>query len=104
MGFSVREVTGFLLPSGMRRTTKIVAKARMGVDNPDWEQTLPDRRGGANPEWEDALMQLPRWGKDEDTLVLELWEFKRKSGQYTWLGGACSTCRLASAAGPPRLS
>lgn len=106
MGYSVRELTGFLLPSGIRRTAKVVAKARMGVDNPVTDQSEPDQKGGANPEWRDpeqARMTLPRWGKDEDTLVIELWECS-KGGRYTWLGGACSSFRPVSAASSPRLS
>ena len=98
MVLTVRELTGFLLPSGMRRSARSLVKARCGVSNPLSTQTLPDSRGGANPEWkvaEDALMQVPRWAGDEGKLVLEVYEFG-KNGRNTWLGGARCVCRCCA--------
>ena len=87
---TVREITGFLLPSGMRRSAKVVIKAKCGEENPVWASTLPDRKGGENPEWseeDDALMYVPRWGGDGGILVIGVYLFG-KNGRDTFLGGA----------------
>ena len=98
MVLSVRELTGFLLPSGMRRSAKTIVKAKCGAGNPLNAQTRPDSKGGANPVWkdpEDAQMSVPRWAGDDGTLVLEVYEFG-KNGRDTWLGGARYVCRLCA--------
>lgn len=91
MGLSVREISGMLLPSGLRRTTKVVVKAKCGVSNPLHATSGLDDKGGDEPVWkhpEEAMMVVPRWGGDEDILVIETYEFG-KNGRDVWLGGAC---------------
>lgn len=90
---NVRELTGKLLPSGMRRT-KCFVRAQCGEDNPAKQETGPDFKGGDAPEWTEtaadkAKMFCPRWGGDEGVLVLAVY-LTNKKGNHTFLGGACA--------------
>ena len=92
MPLSVRELTGNMLPSGMRRS-KVIVRARCGEDNPVDEESGKDWKGGDAPEWteeNEPTLLVPRWGGDEGVLVISVYVCGKRGKSATYIGGSCA--------------